>query len=181
MSDRTTLLLNSTYEPLKILSWQRAISLWFIGKVEIVEEYNDFDLASVSVTMKCPAVVRLLKYVKGTRSRVKFSRLAVFSRDNFSCQYCGIQPGTSELTYDHVVPKSRGGRTTWENIATSCLPCNGRKADRTPKEARMRLKTIPVRPAKKAHVRLVLNIPKTPEAWKSYLYWNQELENDNES
>lgn len=177
---RSTLLLNASYEPMKVISWQKAVSLWFSEKVEIVEEYDDFDLKSVSMTMKCPAVVRLVRYVKNHRTKVKFSRLNVFSRDNFSCQYCGAQPGTRNLTYDHVVPKSRGGKTSWDNIVTACLPCNAKKADRTPKEAKMPLRTKPTKPAARSYNRLVFNIPKTPEAWRSYLYWTQELENDNE-
>lgn len=181
MTARTTLLLNSTYEPLKVIPWQRAISLWFTDKVEIVEEYNDFDLKSVSITMKCPAVVRLLRYVRGNRTKVKFSRLNVFSRDKFTCQYCGSQPGTKDLTYDHVLPRARGGKTTWENIVTCCVPCNSKKADRTPKEARMTLLKTPVKPSARAYNRITIQIPKTPAAWRDYLYWEQELENDGES
>jgi 5-methylcytosine-specific restriction endonuclease McrA len=173
-----TLLLNSTYEPLKVIPWQRAVSLWFTDKVEIVEEYDDFDLKSVSFTMKCPAVVRLLKYVVGNRFKVKFSRINVFARDNFTCQYCKKQPGTRNLTYDHVKPKSRGGKTTWDNIVTSCIPCNSKKADHTLIEARMKLKKLPRKPIERPQLRLTFNIPKTPDAWRNYLYWNQELEHD---
>jgi len=173
-----TLLLNASYEPMKVLSWQRAVSLWFAGKVEIVEEYDDFDLKSVSLTMKCPAVVRLLKYVKGHRNKVKFSRINVFARDNFACQYCGDQPGTRNLTYDHVLPRSRGGKTTWLNITTSCLSCNSKKADRTPTEAKMPLLKQPNKPAMRPYNKLVFSIPKTPDAWLSYLYWTSELEHE---
>lgn len=175
---KIVLLLNSDYSPLKVLSWQKAITLWFNDKVEIVEEYNDFDIKSVSFTMKCPAVVRLLRYVKGNRSAVKFSRFNVFSRDSFTCQYCGAKPGTNNLTYDHVVPRSRGGKTSWDNIVTACLPCNRKKSDNTPEEARMKLRSQPRKPAASPH-KLTFNIPKTPDAWRSYLYWAQELENDN--
>jgi 5-methylcytosine-specific restriction endonuclease McrA len=175
----STLLLNSTYEPLKVISWQRAVSLWFTDKVEIVEEYDDFDLKSVSFTMKCPAVVRLVSYVRGTRNRVKFSRVNVFQRDHFTCVYCGAQPGTRELTFDHVLPRSRGGKTMWTNIVTACLPCNHKKADKTPEEAKMKLRKKPEQPPVRKD-RFVLNIPKTPDAWRDYIYWNQELANDNE-
>lgn len=176
-NEKQVLLLNFDYTPLKVLSWQKAVSLWFTDKVEIVEEYNDFSLRSVSITIKCPAVVRLLKYVRRKQDRMKFSRLNVFSRDNFTCQYCGLQPGTPELTYDHVVPKSQGGKTTWENIATSCVPCNARKGNRTPEEASMKLKSRPRRPEKNEFVFRV-NIPRSPTEWRDWLYWNQKLDND---
>lgn len=174
-----TLLLNSTFEPLRVISWRRAVILWFEGKVEIVEEYDDFDLTSVSMTIKCPSVVRLFEYVNGRKHRVKFSRVNVFSRDHYTCQYCGKQPGTSSLTYDHVLPRSKGGKTVWENIVTCCVACNSKKADRTPEQARMRLMTKPVKPESNP-TKVVIGLPKTPDSWRSYLYWNQELENDNE-
>lgn len=178
MTSHTTLLLNSTYEPMKVISWKKAISLWWNSKVEIVEEYSDYDLKSVSFTMKCPAVVRLLSYVKGSKTCVKFSRLNVFSRDNFACQYCGVQPGTSRLTYDHVLPKSRGGKTTWENIVTACVPCNNKKDDRTPAEAKMRLRKSPVKPKERPYVSLTLNLPRTPKAWGDYLHWASDMSKD---
>jgi len=177
---RTTLLLNASYEPLGIISWKKAVCLWVTDKVEIVREYDDFDLSSVSITIKCPAVVRLLKYVKNARRKVKFSRINVFARDNFSCQFCGCQPGTHDLTYDHVVPKSRGGRTCWTNIVTACYSCNAKKADRTPKEAKMPLKKLPVKPKERTPGTFVLHMPKTPDAWRDFLYWQQELEHDEE-
>lgn len=179
MSAHKTLLLNSSYEPMKVISWQKAITLWFADKVEIVEEYNDVDLTTVSFSMKCPSVVRLRKYVKGSNNnRVKFSRMNLFSRDNFTCQYCGSQPGVRHLTYDHVLPKSRGGKTSWENIVTACLPCNSKKADRTPDEARMGLKSKPFRPHERPDVVFTLSLPKTPEAWKNYIIWNSEISNE---
>lgn len=175
---KNTLLLNSDYMPIKVISWQRAVCLWFSDKVEIVEEYNDFDLRSVSFTMKCPAVVRLLSYVKAFRKSVKFSRLNIFHRDKFTCQYCGIQPGIKNLTFEHIIPKSRGGKTNWENITTACYPCNIRKGNKTLKEARMKLLSIPKEPRRHAHTLLKIrfDFPKTPEAWIDYLYWNQKLE-----
>lgn len=172
------LLLNFDYSPMKVLSWEKAICLWFADKVEIVEEYTDVDLTTVSFSMKCPAVVRLRKYVKGGASKVKFSRMNVFSRDNFTCQYCSDQPGIRHLTYDHVLPKSRGGKTTWNNIVTSCLPCNAKKADRTPEEAKMPLAQKPFTPDERPEMKFTLAIPKTPEAWRQYICWNSEIEQD---
>lgn len=179
MTEHKTLLLNATYEPLRVISWQRAVILWFEEKVEVLEEYNDFDLTSVSITIKCPAVVRLLSYVSSKKHRVKFSRVNVFARDNYTCQYCGKQPGTSQLTYDHVLPRSKGGKTVWENIATCCIGCNSRKADRTPAGARMVLLSKPIKPDWSPRTKLIVALPKTPDCWRDYLYWNQELENDN--
>lgn len=180
IAEHKTLLLNATYEPLRVISWQRAVILWFEDKVEVLKEYDDFELTSMSFTIKCPAVVRLLEYVSTKKHRVKFSRVNVFSRDNYECQYCGSKPGTSSLTYDHVVPRSKGGKTVWENIATCCIKCNARKADRTPEEANMKLRKKPVKPNWSPRTRLIVALPKTPDCWRDYLYWNQELENDNE-
>jgi len=179
IGEHRTLLLNATYEPLRVISWQRAVILWFEEKVEILEEYNDFELTSVSLKIKCPAVVRLLSYVSSKKHRVKFSRVNVFARDQYTCQYCGAQPGTGNLTYDHVVPRSRGGKTVWDNIATCCIDCNSRKADRTPAEARMKLRSKPTKPDWSPRTKLIIALPKTPDCWRDYLYWNQELENDN--
>lgn len=176
MERRDTLLLNASYEPLTVISWQRAVTMFFGDKVEVLEEYDDFHIKSVSFTMKCPAVVRLRKYIKGDKSKVKFSRVNVFGRDNYSCQYCGIQPGAMKLTYDHVLPKSRGGRTDWNNIVTSCLPCNARKADRTPEEAKMFPFKAPRRPDDRPEASITILIPKTPEAWKNYLYLTEDLD-----
>lgn len=178
--EHRTLLLNSTYEPLRIISWQRAVILWFEEKVEILEEYNDFELTSMAINMKCPAVVRLFEYVNGKKHRVKFSRINVFSRDNYMCQYCGAKPGTQNLTYDHVIPRSKGGKTVWDNIATCCIKCNGKKADRTPAEAKMTLRSKPTKPDWTPRQKLIVALPKTPDVWRDYLYWNQELQNDNE-
>lgn len=165
--------------PMEIISWQEAISLWWNDKVEIVTEYEDFDLKSVSFTMKCPAVVRLLEFVR-YRRRVKYSRSNIYNRDHFTCQYCGSQPGSKNLNLDHVLPKKMGGKTTWENIVTSCISCNTRKAMRTPEQAKMALLRQPFKPSPEKFMKITFSIPKTPDAWRDFMYWNQELENDNE-
>jgi 5-methylcytosine-specific restriction endonuclease McrA len=176
MSTRATLLLNSTYEPLSVISWQKAVSLWFTDKVEIVEDYDDFSLRSMTIEIKCPAVVRLLKYVKFKNRTAKFSRINVFRRDNFTCQFCRDQPGVPNLTFDHVLPRAQGGKTTWSNIVTACLPCNSRKGNRTPASAGMALLSKPVRPSETDRFRFSFSFPKTPDAWRDYLYWNTSLE-----
>lgn len=178
-----TLLLNASYEPLRIVSWERAICMWLDEKVEILATYTEKVYDAIKDWCgKMPAVVRLLKYVNLTVKSVKFSRINVFGRDHFTCMYCGSQPGTANLTYDHVIPKSRGGKTNWENIVTCCIDCNWKKGNRTPEEADMLLKVKPCVPTKKPLLRkLVVDFPYTPDEWRSYLYWNDELENDNDS
>lgn len=140
----STLLLNASYEPLKVISWERAVTLAYLGKVDVVETYEAV-IKGVNVTIQMPSVVRLRRYTKHER-RVRFSRNNIYRRDNFACQYCGATPDPVKLTLDHVVPRAHGGRTEWTNIVTACVPCNARKADRTPEQARMSLPRPPVRP-----------------------------------
>lgn len=139
------LVLCPSYVPHKVISWERAIIMYFLGKVDVVESYDE-ELRSPSLTMQMPAVVRLKRQPQAARRSIKFSRVNVFTRDNFRCQYCGSRKRAQELNYDHVVPRHRGGRTTWENIVSSCYPCNSRKANRTPEQAGMRLLRAPYTP-----------------------------------
>jgi len=173
-----TLLLNASCEPMKIVSWQKAVCMWLDKKVEIVAEYSVRVYKAIEDwSGKMPAVVRLLKYVTAHKTKVKFSRRNVFARDYFTCQYCGGQPGTLELTYDHILPRSRGGKTCWDNITTCCLDCNGKKGDLTPKEAGMTLKSKPKKPSIRPQLgQLFLSMPNTPDEWRDWLYWEQELE-----
>ncbi len=167
--EHRVLLLNASYEPLKILSWQKAICMWFDDKVEIVKEY-EFSLTSASSSMLCPAVVRLKKYVSHRRDRVKFNRINLFARDNFQCQYCGESFPPKQLTYDHVHPKSQGGKTCWENIVTACYPCNSSKADRTPEQANMELLHEPVKPSWTPYVRPHLYSKNAyPSEWNEFI------------
>ncbi len=132
-----TLLLNATYEPLKVVNWQKAITLLCQGKVEVISVY-DREIRAVSFSIKLPSVIRLLRYIKIKRrfDYVPFSRANIYARDNHSCQYCGDAFPTSELTFDHVVPVAQGGRKDWENIVTCCVSCNRRKGGRTPARGR---------------------------------------------
>jgi len=175
VANKDILLLNSNYAPMSVITWRRAFSLWLKDKVEILEEYDDFDIKSISFTMKCPAVVRLLNHV-GYKRLPKFSRINIYRRDAFKCLYCGRKPGIKDLTFDHVIPKSRGGKTTWQNIATACWPCNVHKGQKLPDEARMKLRKIPAIPSEHAFLRFTFDLPKTPDAWRSYLYWTTEIE-----
>jgi len=139
-----TLLLMPWMTPHKIVSWQRAVVLVVLGKAEILEEY-DVALGPV-VDFKTPSVVRLTKGHPMQKQAVRFSRMNVFTRDGFRCQYCGVKKEMRELNYDHVVPRVRGGKTEWENIVTSCYGCNDRKGSRTPEEAGMKLLRKPIKP-----------------------------------
>src|SRR5437763_13148583 len=126
-----TLVLSQGYEPIKIVSWQRAITLLFLGKVEVIEEY-DRNIKTTSMVIKIPAVVRLLNAFRRHKKPVKFSRVNIYGRDRYTCQFCGERKPIGELTYDHVVPRAQGGKTSWSNIVTACESCNREKANRTP-------------------------------------------------
>ncbi|RPI74068.1 MAG: HNH endonuclease [Desulfobacteraceae bacterium] len=168
------LLLNITYEPLKIINWKKALNLFFLGKVEVIEEY-DKEIHAVSFVLKLPSVVRLLKMVRKPNNLVKFSRQNIYARDRYQCQYCGNKFQPEELTYDHVMPKSRGGRTEWENIVTCCVDCNRKKGGRTPPEAAMRMIRKPTRPTWIPALKITIGFQRVPETWRDYLYWNVEL------
>lgn len=172
---RSTLVLDQGYQPHRVVSWQRAVHMLFDGKVEVVSTYDD-DIRSVSITIKMPAVVRLLSRVRGKRTSVKFSRINVATRDEMRCQYCSVRLPLSKLTYDHVVPRAQGGRTVWENIVMACYPCNEAKANRTPAQAGMTLRKAPAKPAYLPVVSLRFSLQDVPSAWASWLYWNGALE-----
>lgn len=169
-----TLLLNITYEPLRIISWKRAITLLSMGKVEVVEEY-DREIRSITFSLKLPAVVRMLYHVKGGKQKVKFSRANIYVRDKYTCQYCGERKPIEELTYDHIMPKARGGTTCWENIVTACHDCNLRKGGRTPREVGMHLLKKPIRPEWLPVINLTIHLKNPPDSWLTYLYWTTEL------
>jgi len=167
------LLLNATYEPLRVISWQRAVTLLTLGKVEVLETYGRV-VRSVTLAIRLPSVVRLLSLVRFREQTVRFSRQNIYLRDRCQCQYCGKVLDVDNLTYDHVVPKSLGGSTAWENIATCCLPCNKRKGGRTPQQARMHLIRRPRKPTWHPMLMITMTIPTTPESWRDYLFWHAE-------
>jgi len=166
---RTTLLLNASYEPLSVIPWERAITMLFLDKVEIIEEYEGRHIRSASKSFGLPSVVRLLKYVRRRRFGIKFSRQNVYFRDNHTCQYCGKKPPEVELSLDHVNPKTYGGRSHWENIVACCVRCNRRKGGRTPEQAGMKLLNKPRKPKTFAHVSVWSRKHNTPEQWLIYL------------
>lgn len=140
------LLLNASFQPLQVIPWQKALQLFFSGKVEVVES-SDRTIRSVSISIKMPIVIRLLKYIPQKRKNVvRFTRNNIFLRDHYTCQYCLRRPPYSQLTMDHVNPIVKGGGKTWENIVTACRTCNVKKGGRTPDEAQMRLKHQPKQP-----------------------------------
>lgn len=178
-----TLLLNADFRPHSLLSWKEAITMLLQNKARVVEEYEDWEVRSPSITVKVPSVLVLMKYVM-FRKKPVFNRANIYARDNQTCQYCGKRAGKGEalsfrdLTFDHVVPRAQGGGTNWQNIVTACKRCNHRKGGRTPKEAGMSLRTKPVRPSSVSNIELRLSSNSVPDAWKSYLYWTTEIEQD---
>lgn len=171
----TTLLLSVGFEPIATISWERAITLLFQNKVEVISEYEDKELRSVSVVFKMPAVVRLIHSLKRKKRAVKFSRQNVLARDRWKCQFCGKKAPIKDLTYDHVIPRAKGGKTCWENIVTACYDCNHKKADKTLGQAGMSLKKKPIRPTWVPIFTIQLS-GSVPEQWRDYLYWTVGLE-----
>ena len=172
-----TLLLNASYEPLKIVQWQKAITLLCQGKVEVISVY-DREIRAVSVSFRLPSVIRLLRYIRIKRrfDYVPFSRANIYARDEYSCQYCGRTMTAGDLTFDHVVPVAHGGGKDWENIVTCCVSCNREKGGRTPAEAGMRLIRPPSRPHSAPAIRITIGLRNAPDSWRDYLYWNVELD-----
>jgi len=166
------LVLDVGMQPLRVQSWQDAITDVFLGKAEIVHYSADKTIRSVNREWRMPSVVRLLRSFKRDRLRVKFSRINVYARDNFTCQYCGVRGQTQDLNLDHVVPRAQGGRTTWENVVCSCVPCNTAKADKTPAQAGMKLLSQPKKPYQLPEIKVPLDRRAPPE-WR--YYWKGAL------
>ncbi len=172
----TTLLLNATYEPLRVVHWHKAVTLLWRDKVEVLEVYDRY-IHGASHSIPLPSVIRLNSMIR-LRDRhraVKFSRVNIFTRDGYCCQYCAKAFKPAELTFDHILPISRGGRKTWENIVAACWRCNNRKSGRTPREAGMRLLKKPERPRWSHIVRLTSDIHNPPDSWRDYLTWNTKI------
>lgn len=165
-----TLLLNSWGLPHAILDWYDAICLVYQEKVVVMEEYDE-TVSSPSTTYFIPAVMQLKKSVASVKKGVKFSRINIFSRDGFKCQYCGERKVMRELNYDHVIPRKQGGKTTWENIVTCCYGCNERKGGRTPEQAGMHLLRKPAKPHSLPLHAVFIDGGKIPPAWAPYLDW----------
>lgn len=196
MLNTSVLVLNRVYQPVHVTTVRRAFSLLYQGAARAVDhEYRTFDFPSWSALsatvhddtvgavgrrIRVPRVVLLVAYEHLPKTRVRFSRLNIYARDDNTCQYCGRTVPRSELNLDHVIPRSRGGATTWENVVCSCVPCNLKKGGRTPAEAGLTLFKKPVRPRWTPLLRLPAK-RKPYRAWLPYLslvdasYWNTEL------
>jgi 5-methylcytosine-specific restriction endonuclease McrA len=159
------LVLNATYEPINVCTVRRAVVLLLKSKAEIVE-HATWELRSERASLSRPVVIRLVSYVPVPRDthRRKITRRAVFARDGWMCQYCGSR---SNLTVDHVIPRSKGGPSTWENIVASCAPCNRRKGDALPDQAGMIPKRKPGTP--QPHIFIHVAMPTIPAAWRQWL------------
>ena len=159
------LVLNATYEPINVCTVRRAAILLLKSKAELLE-HATWELRSEHTAMPRPVVIRLVSYVKVPRDthRRKITRRAVFARDDWTCQYCGAR---TTLTVDHVIPRSKGGLSTWDNIVASCAPCNRRKGDRLPHQVDMHPRVKPRIPS--PHIFIQLASPTIPATWKQYL------------
>ncbi len=165
-----------SYFPLSLWSWQDSIKAVFLRRVNIVSEYDTI-VHSPSLEMRLPSVIALKDYIRIDR-RPAFTRFNVFLRDGFRCQYCAVGYRSEDLTFDHIIPRSRGGRTTWTNVVTACQDCNLAKSNRTPQECGKH----PMQPAAQPTTfKLQENGRGFPpnflhESWRDFLYWDSELE-----
>jgi 5-methylcytosine-specific restriction endonuclease McrA len=162
------LVLNASYEPLQIISVRRAVVLLLQEKAEIVEAAEQ-QLRASSFSLDTPLVIRLVRYIKiPRRLKLPCSRRGILARDRETCQYCGVQPGRVNLTVDHVLPRSQGGATIWDNVVTACRECNRKKGGRTPEQANMLLKTKPRQPQYVAFA--LLGELERHDVWRKYAY-----------
>jgi len=163
--EASVLLLNQDYQPLTICSVQRSIKLLFLEKAEVLHDYPSRMIQTPRTEFNYQSVIRLKRYIRLPYHRIVLSRRNIMKRDHSVCQYCGSK---SDLTLDHVLPKSRGGKDTWENLVTACNKCNVKKGNRTPDEANMPLHTEPYKPI---HISFFRNLMGgDEEEWKPYLY-----------
>ena len=164
------LVLNQDYEPLSLARVPRALALVERGRAEVLE-HGVLPIQTPTCALPRPAVIRLMAYVRRPRLHVRFGRQAVFRRDGFACQYCGASPRAADLTLDHVLPRHRGGRDTWENVVAACRRCNQRKGGRTPEEARLPLRRRPFEPkvATAFHAEIV-------DTWRPWLGLRDDLQ-----
>ena len=165
-----------SYFPLSVWSWQDTVKAVFLDRVSVLSEY-DTEVRSPSMRMRLPSVIALKDYIPSAR-RPAFTRFNVFLRDGFSCQYCGDRYPTPELTFDHVIPRSRGGRTTLENVVTACGCCNLRKGSRLPRECAMHPRATPRQPTSWELQDSGRAFPPNylHRSWRDYLYWDSELD-----
>lgn len=161
----SVLVLNKDFQPLSICSVHRSVKLLFMDKAEMLHDYPERKIHTVSKAYSYPSVIRLYQYIHLPYKNIVLSRYNVMKRDGNHCQYCGT---SRKLTIDHVLPRSRGGMDTWENLTTACDQCNVSKGDRTPEEAGMRLHQKPFRPVHITFFQSLLGV--VQDEWKPYLY-----------
>ena len=165
MINLPVLVLNQNYEPLNVCQVRRAMILLFRGKAEVLENGRG-NLRSITEAYEVPSVIRLVYFIKRPRHQRKMTKMEIFNRDKYACQYCGRQ--SKELTLDHVVPRKRSGDHSWENVVSACIPCNRRKAGRTPDEAGMPLLSQP-RPPRSDSFHVPYNYLRLHNDWHKYL------------
>jgi 5-methylcytosine-specific restriction endonuclease McrA len=191
--ERPTLVLNRNWQPVGVAPVWRSLTLLFKEAARVVDPEDfrlytwqdwaelvprdgELFLQAVHFRIRVPEVVTLTRYDRSRSFLVTFNRRNLFKRDHSTCQYCGVQPGTAELTIDHILPRSQGGTSSWENCVLACVPCNARKANRTPVQAGMKLRKPAVRPTwKPMYASHGIRI----ESWSKFLseaYWNVELQ-----
>lgn len=190
--ERPTLVLNRNWQPVNVATVARALTMLWNESARVVDPesfqlygWNDWSrmtpdrdepfIQAVRVRFRVPEVIALTEFDRMPAGAVTFSRRNVFKRDRFTCQYCNQQPGSGELTIDHVIPRSHGGETSWTNCVLACLDCNSRKADRTPEQAKMRLRNEPTRPAWRP---VYADHAFRMDSWSKFIseaYWNVEL------
>lgn len=168
------LFLDADWRPLSVRPLKRAMKKIVNGTVEVIEHSRDKTIRSETERHPMPSVVRVLRKFKRERIAIKFSRLNIYTRDNFTCQFCGKGFVTEDLTFDHVIPRSQGGRTCWENIVAACVECNKRKADRKPEEVGMRLLRKPIKPRYLPMITVQMDRRHVPPEWIPY--WQAVLE-----
>ena len=165
--DRSVLVLNQNYEPLSICSVRRALLLILRGKAELVEKIGEV-VRSVSQDYPVPSVVRLGRYIRAPRRKVVLSKRNILKRDNHQCQYCGCKEG--KLTIDHILPRTKGGKSTWENLVCACVACNCKKGEHHPDKVGLALRTKPKQPNNVSFIRNFIGADE--QYWKPYLFIN---------
>ncbi len=167
--NKHVLVLNTTYEPINICTVKRAIILIFKGSATMIEEDSDY-VHSISTKIKMPSVIKLNRYIKIPKKPVELNRKNVLIRDEYTCQYCGKKFPASELTIDHIIPRVKGGKTTWDNVVACCKKCNEKKGGKTLVEAGMKLIKKPSVPTYMYLLHIFRHIGSDKKKWKKYLY-----------
>ncbi len=162
-----------SYFPLSLWPWEDAVKAVYLDRVVVIASYDEC-VHSPSTTLRIPSVVVLKDFIK-PQPKTAFTRFNLFLRDGFSCQYCGK---SGEMTFDHIIPRTRGGRTTWQNVVAACSPCNLYKGAKTVKRAGMQLRKLPIQPSAEQLMRAGRKFPPNflHDSWLDFLYWDAELE-----